>query len=123
VGAPSLSELESEVMEEVWLHDEVTGREVLEALNQGKKQRAYTTVMTIINRLDAKGMLKRRRQGKSDRYRAVLAREDYLEARARTEVDDLVADYGEVALAHFARKLDTLDPERRRELRRLAEES
>jgi predicted transcriptional regulator len=123
VVAPSLSELEAEVMEEVWLHDEVTVREVLEALNEGRKQRAYTTIMTIMNRLDRKGMLKRRREGKSDRYRAVMTREDYLEARARAEVDDLVADYGDVALAHFARQLDTLDPRRRRQLRRLAEES
>jgi predicted transcriptional regulator len=120
---PSLSELESEVMDEVWRHDEVTVREVLEVLNKGAKERAYTTIMTIMSRLDGKGILGRRRSGKSDVYRAVMSREAYFEARARAEVDELVADYGDAALAHFARQLDTLDPDRRRQLRRLAEES
>jgi predicted transcriptional regulator len=120
---PALSELESEVMEEVWRHDEVTVRQVLEALNRGPKERAYTTIMTIMNRLETKGVVRRRRSGKSDIYRPAISREDYLEARARAEVDELVADYGEVALAHFARQLETLDPDRRRWLRKLAEES
>jgi predicted transcriptional regulator len=120
---PALSELESEVMEEVWRHDEVTVRQVLEALNRGSKERAYTTIMTIMNRLNTKGMVKRRRSGKSDIYRPTISRDDYLEARAQAEVEDLVADYGDVALAHFARQLETLDPERRRKLRKLAEES
>jgi predicted transcriptional regulator len=120
---PPLSELESEVMDEVWRHDEVTVREVLEVLNRGAKERAYTTIMTIMNRLDAKGMLRRRRRGKTDIYRPVMSRDDYLEGRAGADVDELVAGYGEVALAHFARRLDSVDPEQLRRLRKLAEDS
>jgi predicted transcriptional regulator len=119
---PPLHELESEVMEEVWRHDEVTVREVLDALNRGPKQRAYTTVMTIMTRLDEKGLLERKRRGRADVYRSRLTREQYLAARAEAEVKELVADYGDVALAHFARHLDTLDARRRAALRRLAEE-
>lgn len=120
---PALHELEAEVMEEVWLHEEVTVRQVLEVLNEGPKKRAYTTIMTIMARLDGKGLLRRRRRGKTDLYRPVMSRSDYLEARARAEVDGLVSDYGDVALAHFARQLETLDAKRRRRLRKLAEES
>jgi predicted transcriptional regulator len=109
-------------MAEVWRNDEVTVRDVLEALNRGSKQRAYTTVMTIMTRLDEKGLLERRRQGRADVYKARLGREEYLAARAEARVDELVADYGDVALAHFARQLDTLDPRRRAALRKLAEE-
>jgi predicted transcriptional regulator len=119
---PPLHELEAEVMEEVWRHEQVTVREVLEALNRGSKERAYTTIMTVMSRLDAKGLLRRRRDGKTDVYRPRMSREQYLEARARAEVDGLVADYGDVALAHFARQLDSLDAKRRRQLRKLAEE-
>jgi BlaI family transcriptional regulator, penicillinase repressor len=110
-------------MEEVWRHDEVTVREVLVALNRGTKQRAYTTVMTIMSRLDEKGLLDRRRQGRADIYRAKLTRDRYLTARAEAEVAELVSDYGDVALAHFARQLDTLDGRRRAALRKLAEEA
>jgi predicted transcriptional regulator len=120
---PPLHELESEVMEEVWRREEATVREVLEALNQGRKKRAYTTVMTIMVRLDEKGLLRRQKHGKTHVYRPAMSRAEYLEARAQSEVDELVADYGDLALAHFARQLGTLDPKRRQQLRKLAEES
>ncbi len=120
---PPLHELESEVMEEVWRRDETTVREVLEALNRQRKKRAYTTIMTIMARLDKKGLLRRKKRGKTHLYRPVMSREDYLEARAQSEVDGLVADYGDLALAHFARQLETLDPKRREQLRKLAEGS
>ncbi|MBA2513217.1 MAG: BlaI/MecI/CopY family transcriptional regulator [Solirubrobacterales bacterium] len=117
---PPLHELESEVMEEMWQREDATVREVLEALNQGPKQRAYTTVMTIMVRLDRKGLLRRRRRGKSDVYRPTLPRAEYLDARARTEVAALLEQYGDVALGHFANQVEALDPERLEQLRSLA---
>jgi predicted transcriptional regulator len=120
---PPLHELEAQVMDEVWRREEVTVREILEALNSGRKQRAYTTIMTIMSRLHEKGLLDRRRSGKTDVYRPVMSREAYLDVRAKREVDELVADYGELALAHFARQLQTLDPKRREQLRKLAKGS
>jgi predicted transcriptional regulator len=120
---PALHELEAEVMDEVWRQEEVTVRDVLEALNAGRKQRAYTTIMTIMSRLHEKGLLARRRSGKTDIYRPVMGRDEYLEVRAKSEVDELIADYGELALAHFARQLQALDPKRREQLRRLAKGS
>lgn len=110
-------------MEEVWRRDEATVREVLQALNKGKKVRAYTTVMTIMVRLDSKGLLERQRKGRSFIYRPALGRDEYLQARAKGQVDELVADYGDVALAHFSRQLDRLDPKRKAQLRKLAEGS
>jgi predicted transcriptional regulator len=94
---------------------------VLEALNgRTSKKRAYTTIMTIMSRLDRKGLLTRRREGKADVYVPALSRDDYLEARARAQVGALVDEYGDVALVHFARQMARLDPGRREKLRRLA---
>ena len=60
---PPLHELEADVMEEVWKRGEASVREVMETLNAGAdKARAYTTYMTIMARLDTKGLLDRRRQ-------------------------------------------------------------
>jgi predicted transcriptional regulator len=118
---PQLHELESEVMDEVWRQGETTVRAVLEALNaRAAKERAYTTIMTIMTRLDRKGMLTRRREGKADIYAPALSREDYQEARASAQVGALVDEYGDVALVHFARQMAKLDPGRREKLRRLA---
>jgi predicted transcriptional regulator len=118
---PALHELEGEVMEEVWDQSEASVRAVMDALNaRTKKPRAYTTYMTILARLDSKGLMTRRREGKTDFYSPVYSREEYANLRAQAGVDSLVEQYGEVALGHFARQMAQLDPERRRQLQRLA---
>src|SRR5215468_6858020 len=110
---PVLHTLEQEVMEEMWGRGEATVREVQEALNaRADKERAYTTVLTVMTRLDGKGLLVRRRSGRFDVYAPALTRDDYLRARAEAEVAALVEDFGDLALAHFARHMDRLDPER-----------
>lgn len=118
---PPLHELETEVMEELWRSGEAPVREVLDALNRRtSKKRAYTTYMTIMARLHKKGMLVRRREGKTDFYAPSQGREEYLALRARAQVEDLVAQYGDVALSNFAQQMASLDPSRRRALQRLA---
>ncbi len=121
VVPPALYELEAEIMAAVWATGQTTVRDVLEALNaSGGKQRAYTTVMTTMMRMDAKKLLRRQRRGRTDIYEAALSEKEYCEARARAEVGALVEQYGEVALMNFIRQTDELDPERRRQLRRLS---
>jgi predicted transcriptional regulator len=118
---PQLHELETEVMEELWTRGEGTVRDVLEALNgRNESQRAYTTILTVMQRLHGKGLLRRERRGRHDAYLPVLAREEYEEARARLQVGELVSEYGDVALAHFARHMSELDPARREQIQRLA---
>jgi predicted transcriptional regulator len=119
---PALHELEAEIMDAVWAGgEEMTVRQVMEELNANSSpDRAYTTFMTVMARLDDKGLLKRRREGKTDIYRPVMSREDYLAARAEAEVSALVDQFGDVALTHFARQMASLDPERRKALQRLA---
>ena len=109
-------------MEEVWRQGEpTTVKLVMDALNRkAKPPRAYTTYMTVMRRLNDKGLLSRRRSGRSDTYEAALTREQYQDRRAGAEVRDLVDQFGDAALAHFARSLSTLDPAQQRRLRRLA---
>jgi predicted transcriptional regulator len=117
---PPLHELEAEVMAEVWQHRHVSVREVMEALNpRARRERAYTTYMTIMSRLDAKGLLERTREGNADFYRPVYTRDQYADLRAQAEVDSLIDQFGEVALGHFARQMAQMDPRRRRALQRL----
>jgi predicted transcriptional regulator len=111
-------------MEHLWSAGEASVRAVMEALNKhARPKRAYTTYMTIMGRLHKKGVLDRRREGKTDFYVPKLSREEYMTARASAEVDELVEEYGEVALTHFARQVAGLDPAGRRALQRLARKS
>jgi predicted transcriptional regulator len=122
---PELHELEAEVMADVWARgSEVAVREVMESLNAAaSKPRAYTTYMTIMGRLHEKGLLTRRREGKTDFYLPAFTREEYANLRAKADVESIVARYGDAAFGHFARQMADLDPDRRRRLQRLARES
>jgi predicted transcriptional regulator len=118
---PALHELEAEIMEEVWDQGQTTVKLVMEALNRrAKPPRAYTTYMTVMRRLSDKGLLDRERTGRQDTYAPRLSRDAYRQARAQAQVQGLVDEFGDVALAHFAKSLQGLDPARRRQLRRLA---
>jgi predicted transcriptional regulator len=110
-------------METVWTRGESTVRDVMESLNRrAKPPRAYTTYMTVMRRLADKGLLDRTRTGRADAYVAHFSRDEYRRLRADAEVKGLIDEFGDVALAHFAKSLSGLDPARRRQLRRLAEE-
>jgi len=116
-----LHELEAEIMDAMWDGGEMTVRQVMDELNRrSSADRAYTTFMTVMARLDSKALLERRREGKTDIYRPVMTREEYVAARAETEVNALVDQFGDAALTNFARQMAALDPARRRQLERLA---
>jgi predicted transcriptional regulator len=108
-------------MEQLWSTGEASVRSVMEAVNaETRRDRAYTTYMTVMARLYEKGLLARRRDGKTDYYKPAYERDEYLGLRAQAEVEGLVAQYGDVALSHFAQQMASLDPARRRALQRLA---
>ena len=120
-AVPALHALEAETMNALWDMDEASVREVMDALNRAaERPRAYTTYMTILGRLNAKGLLTRHREGKTDFYAPVHSRAEYAELRAAAEVEALVGAYGDVALSHFARHMAGLDPQRREVLERMA---
>src|ERR1700759_4818340 len=121
VVPPPWHELESEVMEQLWRSGEASVRSVMEALNKrATKERAYTTYMTIMARLHKKGLLVRRRDGKTDYYAPAYERGQYMALRAQSEVEGLVEQYGDVALSNFASQMASLARARRRALQRLA---
>ena len=108
-------------MDEVWAHGDATVHQVRDAINaRSGRARAYTTVMTVMTRLTDKGLLDRDRRGRQHVYVAVLGREDYLDARARSEVSALVEEFGDYALTHFAAQMAGLDSKRRQKLQRMA---
>jgi predicted transcriptional regulator len=71
-----LGALESELMERIWRSGETSVREVHAEFAQ---RLAYTTVMTTMDRLFKKSMLKRRKVGKAFLYIAALTEQEYRE--------------------------------------------
>ncbi|SDT60804.1 BlaI/MecI/CopY family transcriptional regulator [Jiangella sp. DSM 45060] len=88
-GRARLGELERAVMEQLWaLRAPATVRQVHEAL-AGSRDIAYTTVMTVLDRLARKGSAEQIRDGRAYRYRPAFSR-DELTAELMHEALDTV---------------------------------
>lgn len=112
-----LGDLERAIMEVAWARPLVTVRDVVEALRRSPAP-AYTTVMTVMNRLVEKGLLRRKPDGQSFRYAPVRTKQGFLHASSRQVVATFVRQYGDVAIAQFIDVLDDVDPQRLAALRR-----
>jgi predicted transcriptional regulator len=87
---PRLSKLELQIMDVLWTHGASSVREVLEQLPQ-KKRPAYTTVQTMIYRMETKKVLRRaRKTGNAHIFEAVVSRQ----AAQRRLIDDFLGFFG-----------------------------
>jgi predicted transcriptional regulator len=77
-----LAEQELEIMKVVWDLGSPTVREVYEILRRRRKV-AYTTIMTTMNILADKKLLKRTPQGRAYIYRATRPKKDTLKSMVR----------------------------------------
>lgn len=115
-AAPRLGDLERAVMEQLW--DSTTSRptgasvrDVLEAL-PADRSLAYTTVMTVLDRLSKKGLVTRERDGRAWRYTPAGTRESLTAETMRASLGD--ASDRRATLLHF---LDGATPEELDDLR------
>lgn len=111
-----LGELERVVMERVWAWNrEVSVRDVLEDL-QRHRVVAYTTVMTIMHRLERKGFLVRVSSARTHMFRAATTREAHV-AEVMADAWSAAGDR-QSALMHF---VDRMSAAEARQLRALLE--
>jgi predicted transcriptional regulator len=110
-----LGELERAAMEVVWAAPHpVTAREVAEAL--ADRELAYTTWLTVLGRLERKGLLARDKAARAHTYAPTGSRADHvavLMQQALGQAEDRTA-----VLQHFAR---SVTPDEAEALRRALE--
>ncbi|MER7330301.1 MULTISPECIES: BlaI/MecI/CopY family transcriptional regulator [unclassified Micromonospora] len=107
-----LGDLERAVMDVLWdsvpaTSDGITVREVADALDG--RELAYTTVMTVLDRLAGKGMVQREREGRAWRYRAAASREAHI-AQLMLDALDLGGSR-DAALVRFAHSVTGTEAE------------
>ena len=113
-----LGELERVVMERVWQWNrDVSVRDVLEDL-QPHRVVAYTTVMTIMHRLERKGFLVRTSSARAHIFRAATTRELHV-AEVMADAWSNAGDR-ESALMHFVERMSASEA---RQLRALLDHS
>jgi predicted transcriptional regulator len=102
-----LGDLERAAMEVVWEAGPSTARQVAERL--ADRGLAYTTWLTVLSRLEGKGLLRRDRQGRAHTYTAVASREDHISVLMQSALGQ--AEDREAALQHFARSVTPAEAE------------
>lgn len=110
-----LGPLQARILQTLTDRGESSVREIVDAQSRPAPL-AYTTVMTVLDHLHRKGIVRRKRAGKGYRYTARFTPAELRDRMARHLVQGLVDDFGETALVHFASALDGVD---RRRLARL----
>jgi predicted transcriptional regulator len=101
-----LAPLELDCMNTLWPVGEATVREIRDLL-ASRRARAYTTIMTIMDRLARKGVVERRKSGRAYVYRAKLSAED---ARAQA-LAQVVENFFGGSKAALLAELETAKPD------------
>lgn len=95
-----LAPLELDCLNALWPAGEASVREIYEALLP-RRPRAYTTIMTILDRLAQKGIVTRRKQGRAWVYRPVLSADEAREGALEQIVEHFFGGSREALLRHL----------------------
>lgn len=98
-------------MEALWASETpLVARDVATALD--RPDLAYTTVLTVLSRLERKGFVDREKYGRAHAYRAVSSRADHVAELMRDALDDSGDGGGrDAALARFVGGMSADDAE------------
>ena len=86
---PELGDAELEVLKALWDGGPGTVRQVLEHLHQRRRRVAYTTVLTVLTRLEQKGYVTSDKSELAYVYRAKVSRQRVAASRIRAMVEQL----------------------------------
>lgn len=114
------SDLELQVLSVLWDRGPSTVRQVLEAMPDGKP-RAYTTVLSIMQVMEKKGLVEHRREGQSYEYWAKAPRQQVLRPLMRDLLRNVFGGKASAALQYLLSEAE-VDDEEMRQIRQLIDQ-
>jgi predicted transcriptional regulator len=105
-----LAPLELDCMNTLWPMGEATVREIRDSLAE-RRPRAYTTIMTIMDRLARKGVVERRKVGRAYTYRPNLSLEDARAQALGQVLDNFFGGSSEALLLQLGSTLQLARPD------------
>ncbi len=84
------SELEMQILSVLWEHRSLTAREVMEAMPDGK-QRAYTSILSVMQVMEKKGLLTHTNKGTTHVYRPAQSKKRVLRPFMQKMVSEVFA--------------------------------
>ena len=114
----NLSDREAQLMDLLWEHGASTVAEVRARLED---ELAYTTVLTMLRNLEAKGYVRHEAEGRAHRYAPVIARDAARRSALRHRASTLFKGSPQLLLAHMVSDGKLTDDEVRK-IRKLLDE-
>ena len=118
---PGLGARELAILKIVWRLEDASVREVYETMRK-RRPVAYTTVMTMMSTLEAKGYLKKRAEKRAFRYRPARPEARVITSLVREFVGRVFDGASKPLLAHLVKE-GRLTDEEREDLKRLIDEA
>jgi BlaI family transcriptional regulator, penicillinase repressor len=114
---PELSPAQAEIMEVIWERGEVTASEVRQSLSQARPV-ARNTVRTLLERMEEKGWLTHRAEGRTFFYRAARPRQETIGRKVSEIVEKVCGGSAEALMSALLdyRGLDRAELKRIRQL-------
>ena len=121
---PGVSDAELEILKVLWLEGGATIRQVADRLPRAKRKWAYTTIQTLLGRLESKGYAASDKSAVPHVFRALVSREALMRQRLALIADELCDGasspllaalvtgqrYSEEEIAQFRDLVDQLEP-------------
>ena len=117
---PTLTPQELAIMKVVWKLGSVTVRDVYDDL-RGRREIAYTTVLTMMKILEQKGYVKKTRDERAFVYRATRPRQQVIGGMVREFVDRVFDGASRPMLLHLVKQTKLSDRERKALLKAIEE--
>ena len=107
--AKVFGELEARIMQAAWSAEApVSVREVHESVDPNLH---YNTVLTVMERLERKGVLTRHKVGRAHLYEPAQSLEDFTRSVTGGVLRDIIAELGDDAIAAFVNALEEVTPD------------
>ncbi len=116
-----LGTLEQEIMDTFWALGGMSGKAVHEHINKSRPV-ALTTVLTVMERLRKKGLLKKEKKGGVFIFEAALTKDDFARSVSTQLFRDILDISTGSAAASFVDALADVDPDELKRLDRLIQQ-
>jgi predicted transcriptional regulator len=105
--------LEAKIMEILWASKKTTIRDVQTIVSE-EEPLSFNTVMTVMNRLIEKGLLKKTSKGSGRArltfFEPIQTKEQFLSEQTKEVTQGLIREFGELVVGHMIDALDDADP-------------
>ncbi len=118
---PTIPDSELDVLKVLWERGQGTVREILETLRGAGRQWSYATVATLLDRLEAKGMVTSDRRELAFVYQPAISEQDVRQKRVSSLVEKLYQGQPGLLVMHLL-KSHPLEAGEASEVRALLEE-